>query len=263
MEMQDKEFDELFRSKLDDLEAEPSAGVWTGIESGLVNSARKKYLLPLLGIAASVLILITASILFMPHGGKTTGKNQAKNTFAKTFKPINTGSTSVGPKAIVPGPIMKNKTDETAAIINRRMKLHPTKATTIQPFGVQPKIETEQPVKADDQQELASAQSKQQDIIKPVVPDESTPLIAKQLVDEPAAVITKPVLATTRVPIISQETAPIKQKHKIRSLGDFLNVVIAKVDKRPDKIIEFSDTDDDESTITGVNLGIIKIKKEK
>jgi hypothetical protein len=41
-----------------------------------------------------------------------------------------------------------------------------------------------------------------------------------------------------------------------------LNVVIAAVDKRKDKVIEFSNTDGDESSITGINLGIIKIKKE-
>ena len=55
---------------------------------------------------------------------------------------------------------------------------------------------------------------------------------------------------------------PVK-KHRIRSLGDVLNVVIAAVDKREDKFIEFSNTDEDDATITGLNLGIIKVKKEK
>ena len=31
MDMQDNEFDELFRSKLDEFEMEPSAKVWPGI----------------------------------------------------------------------------------------------------------------------------------------------------------------------------------------------------------------------------------------
>jgi hypothetical protein len=35
------------------------------------------------------------------------------------------------------------------------------------------------------------------------------------------------------------------------------------VDKRKDKLIEFSSKDDDESLITGINLGIIKVKKEE
>ncbi|RYE28502.1 MAG: hypothetical protein EOP42_16695 [Sphingobacteriaceae bacterium] len=55
----------------------------------------------------------------------------------------------------------------------------------------------------------------------------------------------------------------VKHKH-IRSFGDVVNLVMAKVDKREDKLIQFTDTDDgDESTVTGINLGIINIKKEK
>lgn len=56
-----------------------------------------------------------------------------------------------------------------------------------------------------------------------------------------------------------------KAKHKrIRSIGDVVNLVMAKVDKREDKLIQFTDSDDgDESNVTGINLGIINLKKEK
>jgi hypothetical protein len=76
-----------------------------------------------------------------------------------------------------------------------------------------------------------------------------------------------PVFASTPQVIPTQVATANKQapakKHKIRSLGDVFNVMIAAVDKRKDKIIEFSNTDGDDATITGVNLGIIKVKKEK
>ncbi|NNU34325.1 hypothetical protein HK413_09510 [Mucilaginibacter sp. S1162] len=44
-----------------------------------------------------------------------------------------------------------------------------------------------------------------------------------------------------------------------------VNALMAKIDKREDKLIEFSDSDDDEngSDLTGVNLGLIKIKKQQ
>jgi hypothetical protein len=47
-------------------------------------------------------------------------------------------------------------------------------------------------------------------------------------------------------------------------LGGLINALIAKVDRRQDKLIEFSDSDDDdaESNVTGLNLGLIKIKKQ-
>ncbi len=262
MEMQDKEFDELFRSKLDNFEAEPSAGVWTRVENGLRYSARKKYLLPLLSVAASILILLVAGVLFMPQGGKTGGKSHTKNTIAKNIRPIIAAPTASGSKAIAPEPITKNKIDETVAVVNRKVKRHPVKATEpIQHIDAEHKIETEQPVKIDDQQVLASVQPKQQEIIKPVVPDERTPLAAKQTTEESTSSITKPVLVTAQLPINKDDATPIKTKHKIRTLGDFINVVVAKVDKRRDKIIEFAD-DDDDSIISAVNLGIIKLKKK-
>jgi hypothetical protein len=52
-----------------------------------------------------------------------------------------------------------------------------------------------------------------------------------------------------------------QRKHGIRNFGDIVNLVVAKVDKRKDKVIEFSDDDEDGSSITGINLGVIKVKK--
>ena len=45
MDMQDKEFDELFRAKLDGFEAEPSANVWPGIADELDSNKRRKTLI--------------------------------------------------------------------------------------------------------------------------------------------------------------------------------------------------------------------------
>ncbi len=64
--MQDKEFDDLFRSKLGDFETEPSAQVWQNIDAELDRKRRKKSIFPMLGIAASIIVLITAGILFIP-----------------------------------------------------------------------------------------------------------------------------------------------------------------------------------------------------
>jgi hypothetical protein len=46
-------------------------------------------------------------------------------------------------------------------------------------------------------------------------------------------------------------------------LGGIINTIVAAVDKRDDKLIEFTDNDDDDgSRVTAVNLGIFKIKKQ-
>src|ERR1700743_2371629 len=66
MNMQDKEFDDLFRSKLDNFEIEPSAQVWQNIDAELDGKKRKGGLFTLLGIAASIIMLIGAGVLFLP-----------------------------------------------------------------------------------------------------------------------------------------------------------------------------------------------------
>jgi hypothetical protein len=54
----------------------------------------------------------------------------------------------------------------------------------------------------------------------------------------------------------AEQTSP---RQKIRSLGDLVNRVVAKVDPREEKIIQF--TDNDEGTeVSGINLGLIKFK---
>jgi len=96
------------------------------------------------------------------------------------------------------------------------------------------------------------------------VPDKETQIAVKLPVEERPSFITKPALSGIQLPVSDkQDAALMKANHKIRSFGDLINVAVAKIDKRKDKIIEFTDDDDDESTLTGINLGIIKIKKGK
>ena len=51
-------------------------------------------------------------------------------------------------------------------------------------------------------------------------------------------------------------------KRGIRNMGDLINFVVDKVDKREDKLIRF-DTDDDNSSLIGINIGMIKFSKKK
>jgi hypothetical protein len=91
------------------------------------------------------------------------------------------------------------------------------------------------------------------------------PLTARQVPTavQPGADHIKPtkVLAVNNPPAL-KDNATAKKK-KIRSLGDLFNVMIAKVDKRPNKIIQFENDDEDEGDfgVAGVNLGPIQVKK--
>jgi hypothetical protein len=255
MEMQDKDFDELFRSKLDKFEAEPSANVWAGIAGELGAGKPKRSLMPFLSIAASIIVLVAAGILFIPQKVKVNSKAPVQNRIAKTTRLINT-------------PITKKKDtgklNEEAIAVTRPGKLHPAKEIKYSRGKISdPTVQKAIPVINVNQPELASLPEKKQDIITGFVPDTATHITLKQPITQTSAFITKPVLLATTAPADNKpDGVQVKAKHKIRSFGDLVNFVVAKVDKRQDKVIEFTDTDD-ESNITGVNLGIIKMKKEK
>src|SRR3569832_2565389 len=83
MNMQDKEFDDLFHSKLGNFEVQPSAEVWQNIDAEL-NGKKKNSIFPMLSIAASVLILLVAGILFIPKKGVVKHNKPDTNVIAKT-----------------------------------------------------------------------------------------------------------------------------------------------------------------------------------
>jgi hypothetical protein len=64
---------------------------------------------------------------------------------------------------------------------------------------------------------------------------------------------------SNKVDDVVKESQPV-----VNNLGGLINVLVSKVDKRANKFIEFSDGEDDEAetTVTGVNMGPIKFKKQ-
>src|SRR3569832_1665246 len=88
MKMQDKEFDDVLRSKLEGFETEPSEKVWGGIDSELDSARRRAVFVPLLRIAAIVVVAVTAGLLFIPKHSTVTGNKKPKLEMVKnTGKP--------------------------------------------------------------------------------------------------------------------------------------------------------------------------------
>lgn len=250
MEMQDKEFDKLFSARLDSFEVEPSKNVWARINNELGGREYRK-LIPLLSIAASIIVLIGAALLFIPKGGKMTkpAKHQVAVTHpVKGIPPVTKNS----PVTEAP------KTTVIASATNNKLPLHEKNKVSAQMYQVKTAVAQPVPAAVQQQPVLAAAQASKNDIAVQQAIDTTTAIAAVPVVktDKPATLIA--VVPDKDKPA---DIAPVK-KHRIRSFGDVLNVVIAAVDKRKDKVIEFSNTDGDEASITGVNLGIIKIKKE-
>jgi hypothetical protein len=261
MKMQDKEFDDLFRSKLDDFEMEPSEQVWKNIGAELDGKKKVRSILPWLSIAASVIILVAAGILFIPKKAKDDPKDHHKNNLARTIvkprvvEPENNTPVNVGPE----------KQQQVAAVqepAKQFVRVHHAKKVEI---PVTPNIQDNQaiakatPAKTDEQPVLAAVSQKASDITEPGVITEPPVTVKHVEITEPPVTQSQPVLASAQTPE-AKTTKPTIKKRGIRNFGDLVNLVVARVDKRKDKVIEFTDTDDDESMITGVHIGSVRIK---
>ena len=259
MDMQDKEFDDLFRSKLDGFEAEPSANVWAGIDAKLSGKRRKKILAPFLSIAASIIVLVAAGILFIPGKGKVTGKHPVQNKIAKTSATLITPPTAKSQSK----PVLKSEAVKLKEATLADNYKRPNYSKAIKDIPAKQTRETDKTVETN-QPELAATPRKQQDIIDAVAPDISTQIAVKQPMVETISFKTKPSLPAVQLSgADKQDNLAAKPGRKLRSLGDIINNAVAKVDKRKDKFIEFGDPVDNGSTITAINLGIIKIKKRE
>jgi len=258
MNMQDKEIDQLFRARLESLEVEPSAGLWQDI-SVKMDIRKKRSFTIWLSVAASLLILLSAGLYFVQQNNVPAKKPEQ----IVSLKNKNSGKNSIAPKAaekiesITVESVKSDKIAKVTPVKRERVKhaFHPAEDVT--PIAKTDAVNTEE--------QLAQLPP-HREVLRAVVPDTETPLSIKPEVKEDIGYATLPLTATAQLAQPQDNktiaAAPAK-KRRIRSIGDMLNVVISKVDKRKDKIVEFTNTDGDESTITGVNFGIIKIKKQQ
>jgi hypothetical protein len=295
MSMQDKEMDELFRAKLDNLEIQPSDKVWKGIVVELDGAKRKRSLIPIIRIAAGITVFVAVGLFFMLRGNKPVADQMANHADVKqqgiklSAKGVDGEDENEGnvilPKKnaqqIAAETQLKQQTDAhvTAEIRNRNINSIKTNSVAtnnklavannskhhrkkiVQPSVIEVnEIKQERSLPAE-QQTLAALPEKEIVPMRAVVPDE--PLNTdKSVVPGADNFKTGNKVASVSLPAAKPAKAPVK-KHGIRTFGDLINVVVAKVDKRQDKVIHFSDTDDDESNITGINLGFVKVKKEE
>jgi hypothetical protein len=258
MNMQDKEFDDLFRSKLEDFDVQPSAEVWQSIDGELAGK-RKKSIFPMLSIAASVLVLLVAGILFIPKKGVVKHNKPDTSAIAKVkssiLKPNSTRSEIPQGRLAA----IETRDKSTVNVYHPKIKTNAVE----QKEQVNSLIAKTEIVKPQDEPLLASAEiPKKNEVVKPepIEIAEATSPEKKQTVDN--STISLPAQSVLASNHPAKTTRPIVKKRGIRNFGDIVNLVVAKVDKRKDKLIQFSDSDDDESVISAVHLGALKIKRD-
>lgn len=232
--MQDKEFDQLFKDKFEDAEIEPSASLWGNIAREL--EPRKKRVLPVYWMAAAVAAITVSIGLLMPK--QETIRLQrldiaANTAIASPVIPLEEGSA---------------KTD----------RLSDEKAYKSTPLVIAPRL-TETDVKKD----FVAMQPKMANIHPVNMEPEIVQPVISQTVQEPVIPETEVVIASANIP---EESTAITEnepagRRGIRNVGDIVNYVVDKVDKRENKFLKFNTDEDDNSSLVAINIGILKFNK--
>jgi len=252
--MQDKEFDQLFKDKFEDAQIEPSANLWANIEAEL--APKRKRAFPVYWMAAAVaLITLTAALLVFnkEEGGQLQGRT------ADVIKPaVSTEEKGTDTLVDQVKPIAQDKAPVEEGVL---VSTSPAKSSLV----AEDKKAAQAPEQKSLKNNLGGMQPNQViahlNTKEPIV-KESAAELPKAKVD-PADVI---VMASADVPVVTGDAIinenDVADKRGIRNMGDLINFVVEKVDKREDKLIRF-DTDDDNSSLIGINIGMIKFSKKK
>lgn len=251
----DKELDKLFQQRFKDLEFSPSDAVWGKITGKLDRQKSGNSSIPGYWLAAaSVIILISAGLWFYRPAEviKLRGNPEIVQIKADSSRlpeinePLkNTESERTKPAAST---LVKS-----AGIESGKYKL--SEESTL------PETNTELPV----EKELIVMSSGSVKRSNPVQPKQSVKIPAGYSGDQSQLDVTQPdLIAKIDLPQedIKSEEPQKTESRKIRSIGSLVNFVIARVDKREDKIIEFKDGEEG-SELSGVNLGLVKFKSRK
>jgi hypothetical protein len=196
--------------------------------------------------AAAILVVVTVGILISNQQERVTlGSKLATNTISKV-KP-----------AVIEEPVEVELKKSVSSVEPKKIASskpnYPSKTKVAQTKAVeQPKVITS------DKQIKQDVQLAQNNEVKPQ--DQNG---LKQKIDD---AIQKPkeesVIANNLTPIKTDELINDNEQSfkNIKNVGDVVNIIVNKVDKRKDKFIQFR-TDDDDSSLSSINIGPFKIGK--
>jgi hypothetical protein len=233
--MQDKAFDQLFRDKFEGAEIQPSADLWNGISAEL--SPKPKRSLPVYWMAAAVAVIALTIGLLMPMQKTEKIRLQAPEVASNDVTPVTVVKTPVQVSNV--SSAVADKVESTPLIIAPRIKLSSREKELA---ALQPKAITDRHV------------NKQPEVVSTLAKVEP-----KEEASKDEVMIAKADIPTEYTDVAIE---PEHQENKgIRNVGDLVNFVVNKVDKREKKFIQF-DTNDDNSSLVSINIGFIKFNKK-
>lgn len=233
--MQDKEFDQLFKDHFEAAEIPPSPGLWNNISAEL--EPKRKSGLQIYWMAAAVAVMVVGVGLLVPKTEKIRLQAPAEIVAIKA-KAISRPSANLVVEEREPGQSYQS----TPLIIAPRLKPEGQKKTII---FVQPKVVDDHLVN------------------NPVDVKDHTPVMVKSSVtaDVPTVIASANTADQNKGNEITETEQP--ERRGIRNVGDLVNYVVDKVDKRDNKILKFNTDEDDNSSLIAINIGFIKLNSKK
>lgn len=244
--IQDKDFDQLFKDRFEDAEIAPSRDLWSSIESEI--EPKKKRIIPIYWLSAAA-ILIIATVGIMVYQQQDVAPKQYANNVATNMNPVIV-------KPQVKDSLVSNT--ELTKDVAKALPAHVKPSTTLVQTAVK------QNAKPIEKQKIISIPDiqKQETMIAKV--EEPKKDIKTKIEEAVFKTKEETVLAANLNEVIADEVIdssyPAERKG-IRNVGDVVNLIVNTMDKRKDKVIQFR-TDDDDSSISVVNIGPFRIGKK-
>lgn len=268
--MLDNEFDKAFKSSFEDFEVEPSTNSWENIAAKLDEKPKGKKL-PVfwLSAAASVVIVLGIGISLYQKPGddiirlrkKATPNNEVLSN-EQNNELYSKNTPSINNDVIVSG---DDKIDNTQSnVINNEAKTANIKSVKKQ--VIKPSEKNIIPDATITPNENVLVIKNVEEVIAATKPVRKPTVTEKMIAAEEAKKVSlnnnQTALAINNTDVTpSDEGAQSERKLKIKSVGDLVNFVVAKVDKRDEKIIKIGKTEESDTEITGINLGLFKFRK--
>jgi len=239
--MQDKEFDQLFKDRFEEAEIQPSATLWDAIQTEITPVRKRTSSGWWMAAAAVVLIAVSAGLLF---NKSEKIQLQGKAELAQTTQSV--------PAIVEADPEIS--TPVQSSIILVKAVSHPVGVDRQLNNNIAPHVE---------EKSLASMQPKAGLAHPLTIENETLAKVAIGSIQENTdVVIASADIPATTVDAVANENEQTEHT-KIRNVGDLINFVVEKVDKREQKFLQFKSDDDDNSSLVAINIGPFKLNARK
>ncbi|RZK35194.1 MAG: hypothetical protein EOO90_29600 [Pedobacter sp.] len=246
--IQDKDFDKLFKNAFEDAEITPSRDLWSSIESEI--EPKKKRIIPIYWLAAAAVLLIATVGILVYQQHEVQPKQLANNVEPNT-------------KPVVEIQPVQDSTKVLDAPIEKVEQVLPT---TLKPVEAVAETAVKETIKPVEKKKIITAPEIQKQEMMIAQVEKPKEDIKAKIEDAVSRVNQETVIASTVTAVKTDEVMgednQAADNKGIRNVGDVVNLIVNKVDKRKDKFIQFR-TDDDDSSISAINIGPFKFGKKK